>query len=201
MAAPCRSRSVRSLPATPSLSAFSATASPKPSTSRWASFTANNQVAENGGSGIGAAWKTRPRCRQPHARTSARSSTSRRNVNGAAIQSVRPASPADDAGLAPGDVILEVNRQPVDNAQKLRERSSLRSRRQGHPAPRLVEGRNNLPRCCTRTRDREQHVNQNGDGPIRARPSTRPKTRLPHPGQRTLPQAWEPRILAIAPSR
>jgi serine protease Do len=34
-------------------------------------------------------------------------------VNGAAIQSVRPASPADDAGLAPGDVILEVNRHPV----------------------------------------------------------------------------------------
>jgi len=35
------------------------------------------------------------------------------NVNGAAIESVRPASPADDAGLAPGDVILEVNRHPV----------------------------------------------------------------------------------------
>jgi serine protease Do len=34
-------------------------------------------------------------------------------VNGAAIESVRPASPADDAGLAPGDVILEINRQPV----------------------------------------------------------------------------------------
>ncbi len=34
-------------------------------------------------------------------------------VNGAAIQSVRPASPADDAGLAPGNVILEVNRHPV----------------------------------------------------------------------------------------
>ena len=37
-------------------------------------------------------------------------------VNGAAIQSVRPASPADDAGLAPGDVILEVNRHPVQNS-------------------------------------------------------------------------------------
>ena len=34
-------------------------------------------------------------------------------VNGAAVESVRPASPADDAGLAPGDVILEINRQPV----------------------------------------------------------------------------------------
>jgi serine protease Do len=39
-------------------------------------------------------------------------------VNGAAIQSVRPASPAEDAGLAPGDVILEVNRHPVQNADK-----------------------------------------------------------------------------------
>jgi len=37
------------------------------------------------------------------------------HVNGAAIESVRPASPADDAGLAPGDVILEVNRHPVQS--------------------------------------------------------------------------------------
>ncbi len=39
------------------------------------------------------------------------------NVNGAAVESVRPASPADDAGLAPGDVILQVNRKPVGDAQ------------------------------------------------------------------------------------
>ncbi|MGB6194053.1 MAG: Do family serine endopeptidase [Terracidiphilus sp.] len=37
-------------------------------------------------------------------------------ISGAAVESVRPASPADDAGLTPGDVILEVNRQPVTNA-------------------------------------------------------------------------------------
>ncbi|HSZ15504.1 MAG TPA: Do family serine endopeptidase [Terracidiphilus sp.] len=37
-------------------------------------------------------------------------------VNGAAIESVRPASPADDAGLSPGDVILEVNRHSVESA-------------------------------------------------------------------------------------
>jgi serine protease Do len=37
-------------------------------------------------------------------------------VKGAAVQSVRPASPADDAGLTPGDVILEVNRRPVTSA-------------------------------------------------------------------------------------
>jgi serine protease Do len=41
-----------------------------------------------------------------------------KQVNGAAIQSVRPASPADDAGLAPGDVILEVNRHPIESAEK-----------------------------------------------------------------------------------
>ena len=39
-------------------------------------------------------------------------------VNGAAIESVRPASPAEEAGLAAGDVILEVNRHPVVNAEK-----------------------------------------------------------------------------------
>jgi len=39
-------------------------------------------------------------------------------VNGAAVASVRPASPAEDAGLTPGDIILEVNRHPVQNADK-----------------------------------------------------------------------------------
>ena len=38
-------------------------------------------------------------------------------VHGAAIESVQPGSAADNAGLAPGDVILEVNRRPVDNAE------------------------------------------------------------------------------------
>ena len=39
-------------------------------------------------------------------------------VHGAAVQSVRPASPAEDAGLAPGDVIEEVNRKPVQSAEQ-----------------------------------------------------------------------------------
>jgi len=39
------------------------------------------------------------------------------HVKGAAIEEVRPGSPADDAGLAPGDVILEVNRHPVQGAE------------------------------------------------------------------------------------
>ncbi len=38
------------------------------------------------------------------------------NVHGAAIESVRPGSAAEDAGLAPGDVILSVDRKPVDGA-------------------------------------------------------------------------------------
>ncbi len=40
-------------------------------------------------------------------------------VKGAAIQNVRPGSPADDAGLAPGDVILEVNRHPMQDASNV----------------------------------------------------------------------------------
>jgi serine protease Do len=39
-------------------------------------------------------------------------------VKGAVVENVRPASPADDAGLAPGDVILEVNRQAVTSAEQ-----------------------------------------------------------------------------------
>jgi serine protease Do len=39
-------------------------------------------------------------------------------VHGAVVASVKPGSPADDAGLQPGDVIEEVNRKPVQNAQE-----------------------------------------------------------------------------------
>src|SRR5579863_2245392 len=38
------------------------------------------------------------------------------SVHGVVVQQVRPASPADDAGLQPGDVILEVNRKPAQSA-------------------------------------------------------------------------------------
>ena len=37
-------------------------------------------------------------------------------LKGVMVQSVRPASPADDAGIQPGDVIVEVNRKPADSA-------------------------------------------------------------------------------------
>ena len=39
-------------------------------------------------------------------------------VQGVVVQGVRSGSPAEDAGIAPGDVILEVNRQPVTSADK-----------------------------------------------------------------------------------
>jgi serine protease Do len=39
------------------------------------------------------------------------------NVQGVAVEQVRPASPAEDAGLQPGDIIVQVNRQPVQSAQ------------------------------------------------------------------------------------
>jgi serine protease Do len=40
------------------------------------------------------------------------------DVHGAAIANVRPGSPAEDAGLQPGDVVLEVNRKPVASAEQ-----------------------------------------------------------------------------------
>ena len=40
------------------------------------------------------------------------------NVHGAVIANVRPGSPADDAGLQPGDVVLEVNRKAVASAEQ-----------------------------------------------------------------------------------
>jgi serine protease Do len=40
------------------------------------------------------------------------------NVHGVVVQQVRPASPADDAGLQPGDVIVEVNRKPAQSANE-----------------------------------------------------------------------------------
>jgi len=39
-------------------------------------------------------------------------------LHGVAVSNVRPASPAEDAGLAPGDVILEVDRHPTTSADQ-----------------------------------------------------------------------------------
>jgi len=40
------------------------------------------------------------------------------DVHGAVVENVRPASPAEDAGLQPGDVILQVNRKPTVSADQ-----------------------------------------------------------------------------------
>jgi len=42
-------------------------------------------------------------------------------VHGVVVENVRPGSPADDAGIQPGDVIAEVNRQPAESASQFAE--------------------------------------------------------------------------------
>ena len=42
------------------------------------------------------------------------------DVQGVAVAQVQPGSPAEDAGLTRGDVILEVNRKPVTSADQFR---------------------------------------------------------------------------------
>ena len=42
------------------------------------------------------------------------------HVQGVAVAQVQPGSPAEDAGLSTGDVILEVNRKPVTSADQFR---------------------------------------------------------------------------------
>ena len=39
------------------------------------------------------------------------------SIKGAVVENVRPGSPAEDAGLQPGDVVLEVNRKPAASAK------------------------------------------------------------------------------------
>jgi serine protease Do len=39
-------------------------------------------------------------------------------VHGVVVQQVRPGSPAEDAGLQPGDVIMEVDRKPAASASE-----------------------------------------------------------------------------------
>src|ERR1700730_7510087 len=44
-----------------------------------------------------------------------------REIHGAVIEQVQPASPADNAGLQPGDIILEVNRHKVQTASDVQQ--------------------------------------------------------------------------------
>ena len=59
-----------------------------------------------------------------------------RSIDGAVIQSVRPGSPADDAGLQQGDVIVSVNRKPIHNASEAAQ--ALSSVSQGQDALVLI---------------------------------------------------------------
>jgi serine protease Do len=91
--------------------------SPQTITVKLGQFNAKNQMADNGNGGSGKGKigigldDLTPGLRQ---RLNIPS-----DVHGAAVASVRPGSPADDAGIVPGDVILEVNRQPVTSAQQV----------------------------------------------------------------------------------
>lgn len=80
-------------------------------------FKGEKQVAENGGNGSGQ--KGKLGLAVDNLTDDARQQFNiPSSVRGAAVANVRPASPADDAGLQPGDVIEEVNRKPVENAQQ-----------------------------------------------------------------------------------
>ena len=68
-------------------------------------------------------------------------------VNGVAVQSVRPASPAEDAGLAPGDVILEVDRKPVTSAEQFVNEAHATPAGKDAAASGVVAGGCQLP-CC-----------------------------------------------------
>jgi len=43
------------------------------------------------------------------------------HIHGVVVENVRPESPADEAGIQPGDVILEVNRKAAESASKFAE--------------------------------------------------------------------------------
>ena len=62
-------------------------------------------------------------------------------VHGVVVQSVRPASPADDAGIQPGDLILEVNRKPAESATQFA--SEVRRNQEGKDLLLLVWSKGN----------------------------------------------------------
>ncbi len=80
-------------------------------------FHGNNEVADNSGgdhqnSGkIGLAVSNLTSATRQHFNVPDR-------VHGVIVQNVRAGSPADDAGIQPGDVIQEINRKPADSASQ-----------------------------------------------------------------------------------
>jgi serine protease Do len=55
-------------------------------------------------------------------------------VKGAVISQVEPGSPSWEAGLRPGDVIQQINRQPVNNAE-----TAIKLTEEPPTAPTLVQ--------------------------------------------------------------
>ncbi len=78
------------------------------------------------------------------------------DVKGAAVANVRPGSAADDAGLQPGDVVIEVNRKPVASAEQFA--TALHSTPQGKDILLLVWSKGNNSYRVLHTTD----GNQNG---------------------------------------
>jgi serine protease Do len=83
-------------------------------------FHGNSEVAGNEGQGDGDGRENR----QAGLAVSNLTADARQQINapdqvhGVVVQSVRPASPAEDAGIQPGDVIMEVNRKPAESAEQ-----------------------------------------------------------------------------------
>jgi serine protease Do len=96
---------------------------------------ARDQVADSGGSGEHgkARWGVGLSDLTPDVRQQLQAPES---VKGAVIEQVQPGSPADNAGLQRGDVILEVNRKPILNADQAKQ--ALGSVAQGQDALVLV---------------------------------------------------------------
>jgi len=76
-------------------------------------------------------------------------------VHGAAIADVRPGSPADDAGLAPGDVVIEVNRHPVATAEQFA--SAVHANPAGRDLLLLVWSKGNASYRVVHPSDRSQN--------------------------------------------
>ena len=76
-------------------------------------------------------------------------------LHGVVIESVRPDSPADDAGLQPGDVILEVNRKPSASASQFV--SQVHNNTEGKDLLLLVWSKGNASYHTLRTDNTQQN--------------------------------------------
>ncbi len=66
-------------------------------------------------------------------------------LRGAVIQQVQPGSPADNAGLQPGDVIVEVDRKPVHTPRRCKEGAGQRGQGTRCPGAGVVKRGQQLP--------------------------------------------------------